>query len=621
MGLNDNFFTLPTQDESEAENKAVAVKAFAPTAPGNTPELLDNVEFIAVPQEEVAEDAAALETICVALRDIQIFGQTLRDQGGISMGMALESLDYLPGLVTEKNPKEFYTTHVSRTMLNHALEQEEVETKNLVGRAVETMRKFFGRIVAWFKAKIAQFTGKDKIEAGAKREKDLQEKLKASEEKANKMAEEYDQLRRASAGDVASYKEQLGIATKQVSDANARAATAEADARNANQRAAAADADAQDANAKAELSAADAAQSRNAATQATSAANAKVAEAAAQVGAANAKVGELTVQLRDLQTQMRNLDETKSQEIAVALDKLEALQRKAATSRAARLEVTAQAEELRAIVSKVITKTIAETMEKHSNTLLEAYSQSSRMRIIGQPLVARYMLGSGLPKRVQMIQKTGEYLSKASVLADHMKALNSALKVVSTDPAKLMQAMQSFDGSNIGQLDIVFENNKPGIEGLNGVPAQRLTGFLREMQAAAEKGREVAEKADFSAIFKEMEEISKQLESDQSLKVDYKFVNPVVEAYRALQKHVGKLLPIVSNAARISHELLELGSNIIASLPSRLAFVNSKEFETFCQGVMNEVCAQVGVSTNYLTAADMEVKGHAITILTRAGQA
>ena len=552
MGLNDNFFTLPTQDESEAENKAVAVKAFAPTAPGNTPELLDNVEFIAVPQEEVAEDAAALETICVALRDIQIFGQTLRDQGGISMGMALESLDYLPGLVTEKNPKEFYTAHVSRTMLSHALEQEEVETKSLVGRAVETMRKFFGRIVAWFKAKIAQFTGKDKIEAGAKREKDLQEKLKASEEKANKMAEEYDQLRRVSAGDVASYKEQLGIATKQVSDANA-------------------------------------------------------------------KVGELTVQLRDLQTQMRNLDETKSQEIAVALDKLEALQRKAATSRAARLEVTAQAEELRAIVSKVITKTIAETMEKHSNTLLEAYSQSSRMRIIGQPLVARYMLGSGLPKRVQMIQKTGEYLSKASVLADHMKALNSALKVVSTDPAKLMQAMQSFDGSNIGQLDIVFENNKPGIEGLNGVPAQRLTGFLREMQAAAEKGREVAEKADFSAIFKEMEEISKQLESDQSLKVDYKFVNPVVEAYRALQKHVGKLLPIVSNAARISHELLELGSNIIASLPSRLAFVNSKEFETFCQGVMNEVCAQVGVSTNYLTAADMEVKGHAITILTRAG--
>lgn len=554
MGLNDNFFTLPTQDESEAENKAVAVKAFAPTAPGNTPELLDNVEFIAVPQEEVAEDAAALETICVALRDIQIFGQTLRDQGGISMGMALESLDYLPGLVTEKNPKEFYTTHVSRTMLNHALEQEEVETKNLVGRAVETMRRFFGRIVAWFKAKIAQFTGKDKIEAGAKREKDLQEKLKASEEKANKMAEEYNQLRRASAGDVASYKEQLGIATKQVSDANA-------------------------------------------------------------------KVGELTVQLRDLQTQMRNLDETKSQEIAVALDKLEALQRKVATSRAARLEVTAQTEELRAIVSKVITKTIAETMEKHSNTLLEAYSQSSRMRIIGQPLVARYMLGSGLPKRVQMIQKTGEYLSKASVLADHMKALNSALKVVSTDPAKLMQAMQSFDGSNIGQLDIVFENNKPGIEGLNGVPAQRLTGFLREMQAAAEKGREVVEKADFSAIFKEMEEISKQLESDQSLKVDYKFVNPVVEAYRALQKHVGKLLPIVSNAARISHELLELGSNIIASLPSRLAFVNSKEFETFCQGVMNEVCAQVGVSTNYLTAADMEVKGHAITILTRAGQA
>lgn len=607
MGLNDNFFTLPTQDESEAENKAVAVKAFAPTAPGNTPELLDNVEFIAVPQEEVAEDAAALETICVALRDIQIFGQTLRDQGGISMGMALESLDYLPGLVTEKNPKEFYTAHVSRTMLSHALEQEEVETKSLVGRAVETMRKFFGRIVAWFKAKIAQFTGKDKIEAGAKREKDLQEKLKASEEKANKMAEEYDQLRRASAGDVASYKEQLGIATKQVSDANARAATAEADA--------------QDANAKAELSAADAAQSKNAAAQATGAANAKIAEAAAQVGAANAKVGELTVQLRDLQTQMRNLDETKSQEIAVALDKLEALQRKAATSRAARLEVTAQAEELRAIVSKVITKTIAETMEKHSNALLEAYSQSSRMRIIGHPLVARYMLGSGLPKRVQMIQKTGEYLSKASVLADHMKALNSALKVVSTDPAKLMQAMQTFDGSNIGQLDIVFENNKPGIEGLNGIPAQRLTGFLREMQAAAEKGREIAEKADFNAIFKEMEEISKQLESDQSLKVDYKFVNPVVEAYRALQKHVGKLLPIVSNAARISHELLELGSNIIASLPSRLAFVNSKEFEAFCQGVMNEVCAQVGVSTNYLTSADMEVKGHAITILTRAGQA
>lgn len=601
MGLNDNFFTLPTQSEDEAENKVITAKAFAPAALGDTPELLDSVEFIAIPQEEVAQDEAALETICVGLRNIQLFGAQLRDQGGISMGMALESLDFLPSLVTENHPKEFYTSHVSRTSLSYALEQEETQTKSLLQRAVETMRAFFGRIVGWFKQKLAALTGKDKIQEAAKREEELKKKLADSEARANKLAEEYDQLRRASAGDVASYKEQLGIATAQVKEAvdlaNDNATRANNAVSDGNRRVAEAEARGDE---------------RAAAAQ---------AEAAAQVGAANAKVGELTVKLRDLQTQMRNLDETKSQEIAVALDKLEALQRKAATSRAARLEVTAQAEELRAIVSKNITKSIAEVMEKKNNELLESYSQFCRNRIGGAKLVLRYMLGSGIAKRVQMIEKTSAFLEKSTVLADHMAALHKALAVISTDPSKMNEAMTTFDGSGLGQLDVVFENNNPSVEELKAVPAQRLTVFLREMQASAEKGRLAAEKADFSKLVSEVEAIQKQLESEQSLKVEYKFVNPVAEAYRALQKHIGKILPLISHAARISHELTNLGSALITCLPSRLAYVGSPDFDAFAQKALVEVCSQVGVSQNYLTSADQEVKGHAITALTRAGQA
>lgn len=589
MGLNDHF-TLSTQKEDEAENRLAKADVFAPTALGEAPQLRDSAEFIAVPDETLSEDAAALETICIRLRDIQLFGQEVKAAGGISMNMALEALDYLPTLVTAEHPKEFYTQHVSRTSLSYALEQEEVQSKNFVQRAVETVRKFFARIVDWFKAKFNKLFNKDALDAAKAREKELQERLDESNAKVQEMAEKYDQLKRASSQDNDNYLKELanikGVEAKLRSDLEAKAA-------------------------EAKQAKTDAANAEESAKQA--------AARAEQLEANNAQLSvsieNLKAQLRDVREQMRNLDATKSREIAEALDRLERLQRQAESSRSARLDLQEKSDELRVTVNRIIVKVFGEKLEARKSQLQEAYNEFARARIIALPVVSKYMLGNGLQKRTQAIQTKAELLVKGNAVIEHVKRLKEAVRVVETDPEKLIAAIKQFDFSSVSTGDDVQQKTEFSTADLQGQPAARLEVFIKEMQQATVASFQKVEAFKFNEISREFEELSQQLAADTRLKMDYKFANPVVEAYRQLQAHIAKLLPVVQRIAQTTSELITLSSALVHAMPSKAAFMSSEQYRAFVAEVIAETAAYVSVSNSFIRADDKDIGGVALSVL------
>ena len=534
MGLNDDFFTLPTQAEDDAENKAAHVKVFAPSAPGEAPELLQSVEFIAVPDEEIAEDNVALEAVSIALRDLQLFGQQLRENGGISMNMAVESMSLMPGLVTKDIPKEFYTEHVSRTMYAHALEQEGVETKSLMQRALAIVRGFFKKVTEWFASKFSKSVNKEKVAEVSAKEKELEEKLKAAEEKAAKMAEDFDQLQKASTGELESYKQQL--------------------------------------------------------------------EAQG-------------LQLREVQSQMRNLDSTKNAEIAAHLDSLEALQRKAQSSRQARLQLETANTELKLVVAKAVTKELTDRLTRSSSLLKDEYSAFAVSRVAASPIVAKYMLGNGIQQRSQMILKYTNFLDGVATVNAQLKKLREGLANVETNPQPLLDTLKGFDPRKITDVEIVFQKNEPNTDEIKGDPGTRINVWLTEMSVAAEKAHPKVAGMDFAALQKELQDTSAMLDKDNSLKQDYKFVNLVVEAYRGLHKQVSQLLPLVQKFAQVAHDLTYLSSACKAAKSNSTAFLASSQYTDFCNKVLPEVCAQIGVSQNFINPGDVEVRGHVVVML------
>lgn len=593
MSLNDHFL-LPSQAEEEANNPTPSVNVFAPSAAGEMPQVLDNVEFIAVPDEQLVSDGAALESICVAMRDIQLFSQEIERQGGVSLNMALEAMSYLPGLITEQNPKEFYTSSASRTMLSHALEEQEVETKNLIQRGLEVLRNFFGRIVGWFKDKMGKLFGKEKLEEAKKREADLNAKLQEAAQKAAEMAEKYEQLKRASAqdndnflkelatvnGKVAEQKaqnneltSQLDSQKKQTDEANARAATAEKTAETVQ------------------------------------------ASSMDQAHRDSVSIANLKDRLRDVQAQMRNLDATKSREIAEALDRLEKLQRQAESSRSARLDLQEKNDELRVTVNRIIVKTFGEKIDAKKNQLAEAFNAFARSRVLSSPVVAKYMLGNGIQRRTQSINTKAEFMVNSNVLIEHAKKIKDGIAKAETDPQALVTAINSFDFTKLSTGDEVSMKTSFSEADLQGIPAARLEGFIKEMQTASVEAFKKAEGFRFGELVREFEEILKHLQGDTRLKMDYKFANPVVEAYKALQAHVSKLLPYIQRAAQTAQELIALSSSLIAVMPARASFSASEQFKTFVAEVINETAAYVSVSPNFIRAEDPDIVGLSIAAL------
>lgn len=717
MGLNDHF-TLPTQDEDNAENRVATANIFAPSAVGEEPKLLDNVDFVAVPDNELASNAAAMESICIALRDIQLFSQEVKARGGISMNMAMEALDYLPGLITKDHPKEFYTPHASRTSLSHALEEEEVQTKSLIGRAVEVVRKFFGRIVAWIKGKFDKLFNRDKLDEAKKREEELKKSLEESNAKIAEAAEKYDQLQRSAAQDNDNYLKELaeikGVEAKlrsslgesELQNAGLRQtnttlsadlAKAQQEARVAVERAKAAVQQAKQAEEQLARTGADAAQAKARTQQAEQAlqaaeqrarkaeqdANAARGEAAqanqradVEEGRANALQGRaenaeqrlsgaedraamaeqrannsdasavksyeranqaeaearqankelagakisidnLRDSLRDVQSQMRNLDATKSREIAEALDRLEKLQRQAESSRSARLDLQEKNDELRVTVNRIIVKTFGEKITSKKSELSEAYNAFARSRILASPVVAKYMLGNGIQKRAQSISSKADLLVRSNSIIEHVKKIKTALGAIETDPQKMVDALRTIDMGSLGSGDDVSQKTEFSDKDLEGIPAARLEGFIKEMQTATTAAFKQVEAFKFSEISREFEEINKAIQSDSRTKLDYKFANPVIEAYKQLQAHISKLLPFVQRAAQAAHELITLSSELIKVNPARGVFVGSEQFKGFVAAVINETAAYVGVSSSFIRAEDNDIMGLALSALSQ----
>lgn len=668
MGLNDHF-TLPTQDEDNAENRVATANIFAPSAVGEEPKLLDNVDFVAVPDKELASNAAAMESICIALRDIQLFSQEVKARGGISMNMAMEALDYLPGLITKDHPKEFYTPHASRTSLSHALEEEEVQTKSLIGRAVDVVRKFFGRIVAWIKGKFDKLFNRDKLEEAKKREEELKKSLEESNAKIAEAAEKYDQLQRSAAQDNDNYLKELAeikgveaklrsslseselqnaglrqtntalsadlakaqqearVAVEQAKSALAQAkqaeeqlvrtgadvAQAKAKTQQAEQALQAAEQRAKQAEERANNSDASAAKSYDRANQA----EAEARQANKELASAKISIDNLRDSLRDVQSQMRNLDATKSREIAEALDRLEKLQRQAESSRSARLDLQEKNDELRVTVNRIIVKTFGEKITSKKSELSEAYNAFARSRILASPVVAKYMLGNGIQKRTQSISAKADLLVRSNAIIEHVKKIKTALGVIETDPEKMTDALKTIDLGQLGAADDVPQKTEFSDKDLEGIPAARLEGFIKEMQTAAATAFKQVEAFKFSEISREFEEINKAIQSDSRTKLDYKFANPVIEAYKQLQAHIAKLLPFVQRAAQAAHELITLSSELVKVNPARGVFVGSEQFKGFVASVINETAAYVGVSSSFIRAEDNDIMGLALSALTQ----
>lgn len=585
MSLNDHF-TLPTQDEDLEANPRPSVDVFAPAALGEAPELLDDVEFIAVPDKQLVEDRAAMESVCVAMRDIQLFRQEIDAKGGISLNMALEAMSFLPGLVTKENPKEYYTQNASRTMLTHALEEQEVETKSLIQRGLDVLRNFIGRIVAWFKDKVGKLLNKDKLEEAKKREEELNKKLQEANEKSAEIAEKYSQLQAAAAQDNDNFLKELaalkGVEAKLRQDINA---VGQVEAQLAEE------------------------QSKNAKLEGE-AASAKQQNAEARISIENLKTS-----LRDVQAQMRNLDATKSREIAESLDRLEKLQRQAESSRSARLDLQEKSDELRVTVNRIIVKVFAEKLGAKKNELAEAYNAFARSRILGSKLVSKYMLGNGIQRRTQGIVTKAEFMVKANVMIDHAKKVREGLASVETNPQKLVDALKSFDFSKVTTGDEVIMKTEFTEKDLEGIPAARLEGFIKEMQVASVEAFKKAEGFRFGELVREFEEILKEIQGDTRLKMDYKFANPVVEAYKETQAHLTKVLPYIQRAAQTAQELISLSSSLVAVMPARAAFASSEQFKTFVGGVINETAAYVSVSPNFIRPDDADIVGLSIAAL------
>ena len=169
MGLNDEFFTVDADQDQTAK---VNVDVFKPTNPGDVPEMKDDVDFIAVSYDDLPPDeeeemkiSTAIEEACVRLRDLELFAIRLRNEGGMSQTAALESVAFLPGLITDAHPIGFYTASPTRTSLNYAMEEAETEKVSLFGKVMAAIRAFLARVGEWFKNFFSKFNfGKKKEE-------------------------------------------------------------------------------------------------------------------------------------------------------------------------------------------------------------------------------------------------------------------------------------------------------------------------------------------------------------------------------------------------------------------------------------------------------------------------
>lgn len=183
-GLNDTWLA----DDSLEPKQTLSVEVFKERAPGVLPEISDHATLIAVETpidpEAVSEDgvvektgeiaSVAIEEYQAAMRDLQLFTDSITNAGGMTLAIAQESITIMPGFVNEDRPLAFFTKHPSKTQLNAALEAVEENRKGFLTKMIEKIKAFFAAMRQKIADFVDRFMGGDRKAKIAELEKQLE---------------------------------------------------------------------------------------------------------------------------------------------------------------------------------------------------------------------------------------------------------------------------------------------------------------------------------------------------------------------------------------------------------------------------------------------------------------
>lgn len=183
-GLNDAWLA----DDSLEPKQALPIEVFKERAPGVLPEISDHATLIAVetPVDPEAESedgivektgeiaSVAIEEYQVAMRDLQLFTDSITNAGGMTLAIAQESIAIMPGFVNEDRPLAFFTKHPSKTQLSAALEAVDESRKGFLAKMIEKIKAFFAAMKQKMADFVDRFMGGDRKAKMAELEKQLE---------------------------------------------------------------------------------------------------------------------------------------------------------------------------------------------------------------------------------------------------------------------------------------------------------------------------------------------------------------------------------------------------------------------------------------------------------------
>ncbi len=539
MGLNDDFFTVDA-DQGESEQPKVEIDAFKPTNPGDTPELKDDVGFIAVTQENdpttLEEDMnvnQALEQACVRLRDLELFCHRVKMEGGISQQIAIESIDIIPGLITEDHPKGFYTATPSRTALTHALEEQEQEKKSVFQSVTNAVKAFFARVGQWFKNFLSKFNFGKKKEELLAREQEIEKQRQEQEAKITALSEQIDQLKRAANSTNEEFESQLRQRNEQ-----------------------------------------------------------SKMQAAASKEAGN----QASAKIIDLQSQMRVLDDTKNSEIAGLLDEMDKLRRREESSRSARIDLNAKIKSLETLVYRSMCREAFDLIGHQEKEITNDYDQYWADTIASDMIVAKYLFGNGFQNRLQTLKRMTGALQTLKPMAHHIDEVNHAFKEAQQNPDKLKQVISEFNFGHFALPEQVFQRSGDFDKEAGSITAKRYQEALDEMKKGLKDTASAVGEIKFEEIAAKLAELTKTLESGISINANSGNLTEIATAYRMLQGHVAKLLPYITKGAVAQRDLLVLWTRIDIVTPNVTKYGSSPE----CQKRVLKICNAVAQSISLM---------------------
>lgn len=102
----------------------------------------DSVDFESMSQESIALEASAQKILKVR--------QDILAADGISVKMAMEAHNAIPGFFTESNPAWFYTSKPSKVLYSVSMESIGEAISNTISKILEAIGKFIEKVKEWF---------------------------------------------------------------------------------------------------------------------------------------------------------------------------------------------------------------------------------------------------------------------------------------------------------------------------------------------------------------------------------------------------------------------------------------------------------------------------------------